>query len=201
MIKFSRIVFVSIVSYAAAQSPVPPGATVERIATGFQFVEGPLWRDGVGLLFSDIPANTVYRWTQDSGATVYLKPSSNSNGLALDLQGQLLLAQTGTRRIARLENDGTQTTLASTYDGKKLNSPNDLAVKSDGAIFFTDPPFNIPAGEKAELTFSGIYRISPSGDLQLLDSSHRARMSRFAGHRALQPRLLSFEFCTRCSLR
>jgi gluconolactonase len=159
------------VSYAAAQSPVPKGAAVERIATGFQFVEGPLWKDGVGLLFSDIPANTVYRWTPDSGARAYLNPSFNSNGLTLDLQGRLLLAETGTRRIARLEDDGTQASLASTYDGKKLNSPNDLVVKSDGGIFFTDPPFNIPSGEKAELTFSGIYRISPSGNLQLLDSS------------------------------
>jgi gluconolactonase len=159
------------ISYAAAQSPVPGGAAVERIATGFQFVEGPLWKDGVGLLFSDIPANTVYRWTPDSGARVYLNPSFNSNGLTLDLQGRLLLAETGTRRIARLEDDGSQTPLASTYDGKKLNSPNDLVVKSDGAIFFTDPPFNIPAGQKAELTFAGIYRISPSGNLQLLDST------------------------------
>jgi gluconolactonase len=159
------------ISYAAAQSPVPEGVAVERIATGFQFVEGPLWKDGVGLLFSDIPGNAVYRWTPDSGARVYLKPSFNSNGLTLDLQGRLLLAETGTRRIARLEDDGSQIPLASTYDGKKLNSPNDLVVKSDGAIFFTDPPFNIPAGEQAELAFAGIYRISPSGDLQLLDST------------------------------
>jgi gluconolactonase len=169
--RFSCILLVVGVSYAVAQSPVPKGVVVERIATGFQFVEGPLWEDGVGLLFSDIPANTVYRWTPDSGARVYLKPSFNSNGLTLDLQSRLLLAETGTRRIARLENDGTQTPLASTYDGKKLNSPNDLVAKSDGAIFFTDPPFNIPAGEQAELTFAGIYRISPSGNLQLLDST------------------------------
>lgn len=158
-------------SLAIAQSPVPPSAKLERIADGFQFVEGPVWKDGVGLLFSDIPANTAYRWTPDSGARVYLKPSSNSNGLTLDLQGRLLLAQTGTRRIARLEPNGTQTPLASTYGGKKLNSPNDLVVKSDGSIFFTDPPFNIPAGQTQELSFSGIFRISPSGNLQLLDSS------------------------------
>jgi gluconolactonase len=170
-VRLSCVLLVVGVSSAAAQSPVPEGVAVERIATGFQFVEGPLWKDGVGLLFSDIPASTVYRWTPDSGARVYLKPSFNSNGLTLDLQGRLLLTETGTRRIARLEDDGTQTPLASTYDGKKLNSPNDLVVKSTGGIFFTDPPFNIPAGEKAELTFSGIYRISPSGNLQLLDST------------------------------
>jgi len=156
---------------AVGQSPVPHDARIEMIAGGFQFVEGPVWKDSVGLLFSDIPANTIYRWTPDSGARVYLKPSSNSNGLTFDLQGRLLLAQTGTRRVARLETNGTQTALASTYDGKKLNSPNDLVVKSDGAIFFTDPPFNIPTGQTKELSFSGIFRISPSGSLQLLDSS------------------------------
>jgi gluconolactonase len=170
-VRLSFVLLVVGVCSAAAQSPVPEGVAVERIATGFQFVEGPLWKDGVGLLFSDIPANTVYLWTPDSGARVYLKPSFNSNGLTLDLQGRLLLAETGTRRIARLEDDGSQTPLASTYDGKKLNSPNDLVVKSDDAVFFTDPPFNIPEGEKAELTFAGIYRISPPGNLQLLDST------------------------------
>jgi len=171
MIKFSCVVFVSVASFAAAQSPVPPNAKLETVANGFQFVEGPVWSDSLGLLFSDIPANTVYRWTPDSGARVYLRPSSNSNGLTFDSQGRLLLAQTGTRRVARLEPNGTQTALASTYLGKKLNSPNDLAVKSDGSIFFTDPPFNIPAGQTQELSFSGIFRIGPSGSLQLLDSS------------------------------
>ena len=171
MTKSFCILFASMVSFAVAQSPVPPSAKLERIASGFQFVEGPVWNDSLGLLFSDIPANTVYRWTPDSGARVYLRPSSNSNGLTFDQQGRLLLAQTGTRRVARLESNGTQTPLASTYLGKKLNSPNDLVVKSDGSIFFTDPPFNIPAGQAQELSFSGVFRISLSGNLQLLDSS------------------------------
>ena len=144
---------------------------VENIAGGFSFVEGPVWKDGLGLLFSDIPANRVYLWSPDSGLSTYLNPSGNSNGLTYDLQGRLLLAQTGLRRIARLELDGTQTSLADTFSGKKLNSPNDLAVKSDGSVFFTDPPFNIPAGQQQELSFSGIYRISPYGELQLLDST------------------------------
>jgi len=155
----------------SAQSIIEPGASVEKIAGGFEFVEGPVWKDGLGLLFSDIPANTVYRWTPDSGITVFHKPSFNSNGLAYDLQGRLLLTQTGARRVARMERSGAQTALATLYNGKKLNSPNDLAVKFDGAIFFTDPPFNIPKGEKQELSFSGIYRISPAGILQLLDST------------------------------
>jgi sugar lactone lactonase YvrE len=146
-------------------------AQVENIAGGFSFVEGPVWKDGLGLLFSDIPANRVYLWSPDSGVSTYLNPSGNSNGLTFDSQGRLLLAQTGLRRIALLEPDGTQISLADTFNGKKLNSPNDLAVKSDGSIFFTDPPFNIPAGQQQELSFSGIYRISPYGELQLLDST------------------------------
>jgi gluconolactonase len=156
---------------AAAQSPVPKGATVERIATGFQFVEGPLWKDSTGLLFSDIPANTVYAWTSSGGAKSYLTPSDNSNGLALDAGGRVILTQTGLRRVARLESNGVETPLATAYLGKKLNSPNDVVVKRDGSIWFTDPPLNIPAGQHAELTFSGIFRVSTSGALQLLDSS------------------------------
>ena len=158
-------------SRAVAQSPVPTGAKLERIATGFQFVEGPVWKDSAGLLFSDIPANTVYSWTATGGALAYMSPSDNSNGLTLDLQGRLILTQTGLRRVARRESNGVETSLASAYGGKKLNSPNDVVVKSDGSVWFTDPPLNIPAGQKAELTFSGIFRISTSGALQLLDSS------------------------------
>jgi gluconolactonase len=160
-----------IMAVARAQSPIPDGAAVERIAGGFQFVEGPIWKDGTGLLFSDIPANKVYQWSSGSGVTVYRNPSGNSNGLTMDAQGRLVMTQTGYRRVSRLEGDGTETILAATYMGKKLNSPNDVVVKSDGSIYFTDPPFNIPTGEKAELTFSGIYRVSPKGALQLLDGS------------------------------
>jgi gluconolactonase len=155
-----------------AQSPVPPGAEAERIATGFQFVEGPVWSDELGLLFSDIPANTVYRWKPDSGVSVYLRPSGNSNGLAFDFQNRLLLAQHGNRRVARRDSTGVEVPLATHYEGKRLNSPNDIAVKSDGAIFFTDPPYGISPNQE-ELGFYGIYRLSPSGSLQLLDQSLR----------------------------
>ena len=155
---------------AQVQTPAAMLATPEKIADGFQFVEGPVWVDSLGLLFSDINANTVYRWTPATGATVYLKPSGNSNGLAFNAQGRLLLAQHGNRRIARLEKDGAQTALATHFNGKKLNSPNDMAVKSDGAIFFTDPPYGISSNQQ-ELAFSGIFRISSSGALSLLDKS------------------------------
>lgn len=165
------LLFCSALLQSNAQSPFPPGAKADTVANGFQFVEGPVWSDSLGLLFSDIPGNTVYQWKPGSDTTAFLRPSGNSNGLTFDLRGRLLLAQTGLRRVARLEGNGTQTPLAVLYNGKKLNSPNDLAVKSDGSIFFTDPPFNIPAGQQQELSFSGIFRISPSGSLQVLDSS------------------------------
>jgi sugar lactone lactonase YvrE len=152
------------------QSPVPQDSELEKIADGFQFVEGPVWMDGVGILFSDIPANIVYQWSDATGTKEYLNPSGNSNGLALDSQNRLILAQHGNRRLARIETDGNETALATHYDGKRLNSPNDIAVKSDGSIFFTDPPYGI-SHEQEELGFYGIYRLSPAGTLQLLDNS------------------------------
>ncbi|UCH15540.1 MAG: SMP-30/gluconolactonase/LRE family protein [Bacteroidales bacterium] len=164
------LIYLIFTSFIYCQSPVPQGAELEKIADGFQFVEGPVWVDGVGLLFSDIPANIVYQWTDESGTSEYLNPSGNSNGLALDLQNRLLLAQHGNRRLARIDSSGFETALATHYDGKKLNSPNDIAVKSDGSIFFTDPPYGI-SPDQEELGFYGIYRLSPSGSLQLMDNS------------------------------
>jgi len=164
-------IFLLIGSFSFAQLPIPDGTEIELIANGFQFVEGPVWNDTLGLLFSDLSGNKVYKWTEDDSISIFLNPSSNSNGLTYDLEGHLILAQTGLRRVTRRESGGSLTSLADTFNGKKLNSPNDLAVKSDGAIFFTDPPFNIPPGQQQELTFAGIFRISPTGELQLLDST------------------------------
>jgi gluconolactonase len=163
--------FFIVLSIAVAQSPIPPGAQLEKVATGFTQPEGPVWKDGVGLLFSDIAKSKIYVWTPADSARIYLQPSDSSNGLTLDLQGRLVLTQMLDRRVARQETDGTITPLASTYNGKRFNSPNDVVVKSDGSIFFTDPDFNVPFGQKKELTFQGIYRISPTGTLTLLDST------------------------------
>jgi gluconolactonase len=169
---FITIVLLTILSTAHAQSPVPSGATLEVIATGIQQPEGPVWKDGVGLLFSDIKAAKIYKWTSENGLEVFMAHSDSSNGLTLDLQGRLILTQMGKRRIARQETDNSITPLVSTYNGKKFNSPNDLVVKSDGSIFFTDPDFNIPGGSKnKQLSFQGIYRIGNAGNLKLLDSS------------------------------
>ena len=172
MTKLYCFLLLFVASVVRAQSPVPSGAILEKIATGFQQPEGPVWKDGSGLLFSDIQRSTIYQWSQTDSIKILLHPSDSSNGLTLDRQGRLILTQMLSRRVARQELNGTITPLVSTFNGKKFNSPNDVVVKSDGSIFFTDPDFNIPGGAKnKELTFQGIYRISPSGTLSLLDSS------------------------------
>ena len=143
-----------------AQPPITGDVTVEKIAGDSGFTEGPVWHSQGFLLFSDISGDTVYRWTRESGSQVYIRPSGNSNGLAEDLQGRLLLAQHGKRQVARQEPDATETPLATHYNGQRLNSPNDLAVRSDGSIYFlTDPSYGI-SGSQEELGFYGIYRVT-----------------------------------------
>jgi gluconolactonase len=154
---------------------VPRDARVERLAEGFDWSEGPVWdRRGGFLLFSDVPLNTVFKWQQGKGVKVFLKPSGytgtaprggepGSNGLLMDSQGRLILCQHGDRRVARLEEGGTFTTLADRYNGKRFNSPNDGAFKSNGDLYFTDPPYGLiglnddPA---KELEFNGVYRLA-----------------------------------------
>src|SRR5665647_813995 len=126
MNKLSFTILFLISSITFAQLPVPPGAQLEKIATGFKFVEGPLWKAGTGLFFSDLNGNVLYKWNETDGAVPFLNPSLNSNGLTFDFQGRMLITQTGQRRVVRLERDDTQTILASSYKGKKLNSPNDI---------------------------------------------------------------------------
>jgi gluconolactonase len=157
---------------------VPRDARVERLADGFDWSEGPVWdRRGGYLLFSDVPQNTVFKWHQGEGVSVFLKPSGytgttprggepGSNGLIMDPEGRLVLCQHGDRRVARLEQDKSFKTLADRYQGKRFNSPNDGAFKSNGDLYFTDPPYGLlkqnddPA---KEIEFNGVYRIS-AGD-------------------------------------
>ena len=149
--------------------------TVERLAGGFYWAEGPVWfGDGRYLLFSDIPNNRILRWDDSSGAlSEFRKPSNHANGLARDRQGRLLACEHGTRRVTRTEYDGSITVMASHYKGKRLNSPNDIVCRSDGSIWFTDPPFGILGwweGEPAtpELPH-GVYRIDPAtGELAMV---------------------------------
>ena len=163
---------------------VPPDAVVEKIADGFLWVEGPLWNRKEGyLLFSDIPNNAVYRWEQGRGVTLSLKPSGytgstpfqgkepGSNGLTFDSVGRLVLAQHGDRRIARREVDGRIKVLVDRYQGKRLNSPNDLVYKSNGDLYFTDPPFGLAKAfddPSKELPFQGVYGLAADGKLTLL---------------------------------
>jgi gluconolactonase len=142
-------------------------AAVERLATGFRFTEGPVWfGDGRYLLLSDIPNNRIMKWEEETGATsVFRKPSDFTNGNARDRQGRLVSCEHGTRRVTRTEYDGSITVLADRFDGKPLNSPNDVVVKSDGSVWFTDPAFGISGdyeGYRAEPQLpTSLYRIDP----------------------------------------
>lgn len=142
---------------------------LEKIASGFQFTEGPVWsrREGV-LRFSDIPSNRIHQWDPRRGLSVYREGSARSNGLTYDPQGRLIACEHVGRRISRTELDGTLTTLAILWEGKRLNSPNDVVCKSDGAVYFTDPDYGIKnerVGLLApqEIPFKGVYRVSPDG--------------------------------------
>lgn len=165
---------------------VPRGAVLEKLAEGFKWSEGPVWvgdkstgavAAGGYLLFSDIPNNAVMKWKEGEGLSVFLKPSGytgatprggemGSNGLTLDAAGRLVLCQHGDRQIARREPDGKWTVLVDGYQGKRLNSPNDLVFKSNGDLYFTDPPYGLSKGPEdptRELDFCGVFRISARG--------------------------------------
>lgn len=147
-----------------AYVPVDPLAgvgTVELVQGGYQFTEGPQWRDTPGdLVFSDVQGNTIYRYIPGGGTpVVHRMPSNNSNGLALDAGGSLLAAEHGSRTVTR-----DATSIASMFDGHKLNSPNDVIVGVDGTVYFTDPPYGITAGQQ-ELSFNGVFRLKTDGTL------------------------------------
>jgi gluconolactonase len=156
-------------------------AKIEKLAEGYTWSEGPVWFKGA-LLFSDVPNNVVHRWAEGmTVAGIFLKPSGlltdvpgfrepGSNGLAVDRDGRLLLCQHGERRVARYEN-GKFTTVADKIDGKRLNTPNDLAVKKSGEIYFTDPPYGfekVDDDPKKELDYHGVYRVATDGKVTLL---------------------------------
>lgn len=166
----------------------PQNALIERIGSDFDWVEGPVWFEE-SLLFSDIPANRIYRWKPDGTFSVFLEQSGyqgleaftgaepGSNGLALDASGRLVICEHGSRRITRLEADGSRTVLAERYAGRRLNSPNDLAFDRNGSLYFTDPPFGLPgqfSDPGKELAFSGIYRRHSNGMVELLSRRLKA---------------------------
>jgi gluconolactonase len=143
------------------------GARVEKVAGGYKFTEGPVWHREGYLLFSDIPSNQILKLDREGKVTVFREPSGNANGNTYDRQGRLLSCEHGNRRVSRTERDGTITTVADRFEGKRLNSPNDIVVRRDGQIYFTDPPYGIRP-QDSELGFWAAYRLDRDGKLHLI---------------------------------
>jgi len=163
----------------------PPAVKVEKLAGGFEFVEGPVWAEGT-LLFSDPNNNVIYRYDPRRKLTIFRTKSGysgtdigeyhqpGSNGLTLDHEGHLVICEHGNRRIRRLERNGSLTVLADRFGGQRLNSPNDLVYRSDGTLYFTDPPYGLPGvfdDPRKELPFSGVFRLTKEGEVQLIDDT------------------------------
>jgi gluconolactonase len=142
------------------------GGNPERIATGFIFTEGPVWCDGV-LRFSDIPGNCIYEWSPSGVVRRWRDPSGNSNGLTRDRQGNLVACEHGNRRVSRTDSAGNPQTIVDSYNGKRLNSPNDVVIRSDGTVFFTDPPYGIDESQR-EQPLNGVYAVQPDGTMMLI---------------------------------
>ena len=157
-------------------------AKLEILVKGLDWAEGPVWSKGEkALLWSDVPQNTIYRWSEKEGVSVYLKPSGywgktprggepGSNGLTFDHQGRLVMCQHGERRVARLEKDGSIATIVDRFEGKRFNSPNDLVYDSVGDLYFTDPPYGMEGkleDPKKEIPFQGVYQYTATGRLEL----------------------------------
>ncbi|MGV3530856.1 MAG: SMP-30/gluconolactonase/LRE family protein, partial [Chthoniobacteraceae bacterium] len=161
---------------------IPPDAKIEKLAEGFNWSEGPVWKDGA-LLFSDVPENIIYQWKPgETKATVAIKPSGmttptegfreqGSNGLALDAKGNLIVCQHGDRRIARHLGNGKFETIADKFEGKRFSSPNDLTIHTSGDIYFTDPPYGLEKLNDSplkEIPYNGVYRVTPKGEVSLV---------------------------------
>lgn len=163
---------------------IPKQAVIEKLAEGFEWSEGPVWvARGNYLLFSDVPRNTIYKWQEGEGVSVFLRPAGYSgenppglelgtNGLALDENGVLTMCDHGNRCVSQLlEKNFTKKLLANNYQGKRFNSPNDLVFKSNGDLYFTDPPYGLKGlnqDPNKQLEFNGVYRVTPSGEVTLL---------------------------------
>lgn len=165
---FSMLIAVFLLtSTVSAQENGLAAGAAEKVTEGFKFTEGPYWHADGYLLFSDIPANVIYKWTPGSvKSDIFIKPSGNSNGIAMDPEGRFILAQ-HEGKISALNSDRQMVVLAERFKEKRLNSPNDLTIASDGTIYFTDPPFGVDEEDK-ELMFSGVYMLKEEGSPQLL---------------------------------
>ena len=167
----------------ALDALIPPDARIEKLVGGLEWAEGPVWEPrSRSLLFSDVPRNVIFQWKEGVGTRDFLYPSGytgsivrggalGSNGLALDPKGRLVICQHGDRRIARLNPDGTFTTLARLWKYRRFNSPNDLVFDAQGNLYFTDPPYGLEKGNDdpaKELVFSGVFLLRPDGEVVLL---------------------------------
>lgn len=168
----------------ALDALIAPDAVIERLADGFDWTEGPVWnKAGRYLLFSDIPRNSIHKWKEGQGVTLYMRPAGyagstpfgrelGSNGLTFDANGELVMADHGNRQVARVDSvTFTKTVLVDRYDGRRFNSPNDVVFGRNGDLFFTDPPYGLwklNADPAKELDFNGVYRLSRTGALTLL---------------------------------
>ena len=172
---------------AAIDTLIAKGTPIQVLSSGFEWSEGPVWVPAQGdepghLLFSDIPRNSIMKWVEGKGVSLFLKPAGytgqieygnepGSNGLLLDPSGQLVACEHGDRRLSVLTKNGGKRTLVDNYEGKRLNSPNDATFKSNGDLYFTDPPYGLPKqydDPRRELDFCGVYRLSKDGKLTLL---------------------------------
>lgn len=191
--RIGSVIFLASVAFAAGEMSIerldpaldkliPADAKIEVLAEGFKWSEGPVWDEKNGeLLFSDVPNNVIHAW-QDGAIRDFMRPSgysgddpawrsSGSNGLAFDAKGRLLIAEHGDRRVSMLMEGGGKKTVAGSFEGKRFNSPNDIAVHSLGPIYFTDPIYGLPKGEKdpaREIDFCGVYGVGTNGDVILV---------------------------------
>ncbi|MFT3868334.1 MAG: SMP-30/gluconolactonase/LRE family protein [Nibricoccus sp.] len=160
---------------------IPRDAKIEKLAEGFNWSEGPAWwPSGQALIFSDVPENVAYRWNEEDGVTVFLKPSGftgekfegsepGSNGITVDTQGRLVFCQHGDRRVARYDPaKKIFEAVADRFEGKRFNSPNDLCFDRAGNVYFTDPPYGMETNAKSEIGFNGVYRATPDGKVTLI---------------------------------
>ncbi|WP_081737017.1 SMP-30/gluconolactonase/LRE family protein [Arthrobacter sp. MA-N2] len=158
-------------AYPVLQDLIAPDAEVERIATGFTFTEGPIWMQDNSLHFSDMPQDKRRRWHEDEGLSIVRAQSNKCNGMTRDADGHLIVCEHSTSSVVR-EAEGERHVLASEWKGKELNSPNDVVVASDGSVFFTDPTYGrmpvFGVEREVELDFRGVYRLPPTGGLELL---------------------------------
>ncbi|MCZ8134503.1 MAG: SMP-30/gluconolactonase/LRE family protein [Algoriphagus sp.] len=170
---------------SALNALIPAGAEIEVLASGFDWAEGPLWlEEQQALIFTDVPTNTIWKWTEKDSLSLYLSPSGylgdrtdkrepGANGLALDASGNLILCQHGERQVGKMlaSVDAPKSdfqALATSYEGKRFNSPNDLIFNSSGQLFFTDPPYGMDPWDEKQLDFQGVYRLDGDGKVNLL---------------------------------